>query len=206
MQILKTTTLIAIFSIKIWYGNAQTDAAMQKAFSESYTYEYYKKYSEAISVLEKIYKADHYESNLRLGWLCLSNKAYPQAAAYYQKAIDLKPYSVEAKLGIVKVFSAQESWDKVAAQYEAVLNIDDKNYTAGYWLGVIQYNRKKYESAIKLFEKLINLYPFDYDLNHMLAWSYLNAGRNNDAKILFNKALLIKPADASCLEGLSKIK
>jgi cytochrome c-type biogenesis protein CcmH/NrfG len=40
----------------------------------------------------------------------------------------------------------------------------------------------------------------------MLAWTYLNMGRNSDAKVLFNKALLIKPADASCLAGLAKIK
>ena len=68
------------------------------------------------------------------------------------------------------------------------------------------YNRKKYENAIKYFEKLINMYPFDYDANHMLAWSYLNQGRSNDAKIIFNKALLIRPGDASCLDGLSKLK
>jgi len=206
MQILKQTIILATIAIQALCCAAQTDASLQKSFSESYNLEYYKKYGEAINALDKVYKADHYEMNLRLGWLCLLNKTYSQSVSYYQKAIGLKPYSVEAKLGIVKALSAQENWDKVIAQYQAILDIDDKNYTAGYWLGVINYNRKKYEPATKLFEKLLNLYPFDYDLNHMLAWCYLNAGRNNEAKILFNKALLIKPADVSCLAGLEKIK
>ncbi|MFX4439369.1 tetratricopeptide repeat protein, partial [Acinetobacter baumannii] len=89
---------------------------------------------------------------------------------------------------------------------EDILKIDAQNVTANYWAGVMQYNRKKYEQAARHFEKVVNLYPFDYDSNHMLAWTYLNLGKNNDAKTLFNKALLIRPADSSSLEGLSKIK
>lgn len=44
---------------------------------------------------------------------------------------------------------------------------------AGYWLGVIYYNRKDYINANKLFEKVVNLYPLDYDSGIMLAWTKL---------------------------------
>lgn len=206
MQILRKTFLITIIALLSVSAKAQNEAAMQKAFSESYTQEYYKKYPEAIAPISKVSSDDNYEVNLRLGWLNYLNKNYPQSQAHYQKAVSLKPYSVEAKLGLVKPLSVLESWDKVLEQYEEILKVDAQNYTANYWAGNIYYNRKKYEAATKLFEKLVNLYPFDYDANHMLAWSYLNNGRNNDAKILFNKALLIKPADASSLAGLEKIK
>ena len=179
---------------------------LQKAFSESYTHEYAKKYADAINSLTAYYNDDSYEINLRLGWLEYLNKNYAKSLSYYQKAVNLKPYAIEAKLGIVKPLSVLENWDKVIAQYEEILQIDAQNYTANYWEGVINYNRKKYERSGKLFEKLVNLYPFDYDANHMLAWTYLNSGRTNDAKLLFQKALLIRPGDTSCLEGLSKIK
>jgi len=106
----------------------------------------------------------------------------------------------------LKPLTSLESWDKVLQLYEDILKIDPQNTFAGYWAGVIYYNRRKYEQAAKYFEKVINLYPFDYDGNHMLGWTYLNLGRSNDAKILFNKALLSKPGDASCLEGLGKIR
>lgn len=206
MQILKTTFFAAIFALLFIVANAQNEAALQKAFSESYIQEYNKKYGEAIAIIVKVNSDNSYETNLRLGWLYYNNKNYTQSQTHYQKAASLKPYSVEAKLGLVKPLSALESWDKVLEQYEEILKIDAQNYSANYWAGVIHYNRKKYDAAIKLFEKLVNLYPFDYDANHMLAWSYLNTGRNNDAKVLFNNALLIKPSDASALAGLAKIK
>lgn len=197
---------MACFVLPTFFVAAQSQAELQKAFSDSYTQEYNKKYSEAINTLTKLYDANNYELNLRLGWLCYENKNYTQSQTYYQAAVKEKPYSIEARLGLVKPLSALESWDKVQQLYNDILQIDAQNYTANYWLGVILYNQKKYEAAAKYFEKLVNLYPFDYDSNHMLGWTYLNLGRNNDAKIVFNKALLNRPADASCLQGLSKIK
>jgi tetratricopeptide (TPR) repeat protein len=206
MEILKKQIVTVFFMACATSLFAQSDAVVQKAFSDSYTQEYNKLYGEAIATLTKVYDEKSYELNLRLGWLNYANKNYTQSQGYYQKAVNLKPYAVEAKLGLVKPLSALESWDKVLQVYEDVLKVDPQNTTANYWGGVILYNRKKFEQASKLFEKMVNLYPFDYDASHMLAWTYLNMGRNNDAKALFNIALLIKPKDASCLEGLSKIK
>ncbi len=179
---------------------------LQKAFVESYTQEYNKKYTEAIASLVKVYSEKSYEINLRLGWLSYINGNYPQSQSYYQKAINLKSYSIEAKLGMIKPLSALESWDKVLLQYEEILKIDPQNANTNYWAGIIYYNRKKYETAAKYFEKGVNLYPFDYDSNHMLGWTYLNLGRAQDAKTLFKKALLSHPGDASATDGLSKCK
>ena len=198
--------ITAVIMLTAFFVQAQSQSELQKAFTDSYTQEYNKKYPEAIASLTKVYNADNYELNLRLGWLHYSNKNYVQSENFYQLAVKQKPYSIEAKLGLVKPLSAVESLDKVLQQYDDIMKVDAQNYTANYWAGVIQYNRKKYEAASKLFEKIVNLYPFDYDGNHMLAWTYLNIGKNNDAKILFNKALLNRPADASSLEGLGKIK
>jgi tetratricopeptide (TPR) repeat protein len=206
MEILKKAIITAFIICVGFWANAQNEAAMQKAFSESYKMEAAYKYSEAINALTSFNNKDSYELNLRLGWLNYLNKNYTQAQTFYQRAVSLKPYAIEAKLGYVKTLAAAENWDKVMQQYEEILKIDPQNYTANYWSGVIYYNRKKYETASKIFEKLINLYPFDYDANHLMAWTCLYLGRMNDAKTLFNKALLIKPNDASCLEGLSKIK
>ena len=206
MEILKKSILVAVISVFTLTAFSQKEIAMQRAFAESYTLETKFKYNDAVALLTPIYEDNNYELNLRLGWLYYNAKNYTQSQNHYQKAVKLKPYSIEAKLGLVKPLAAIENWEKVADQYEEILKIDAQNYTANYWLGILQYNRKKYQSAIKLFEQLVNLYPFDYDANHMLAWSYLNSGRNNDAKIIFQKALLIRPGDASCIEGLGKIK
>ncbi len=207
MEILKKQIVtIAIICIAINTFAQSNSTALQKAFKDSYVQEYSKLYGEAIASLTKVYDDNNYETNLRLGWLNYQNKNYTQSQSYYQKAVALKPYAVEAKLGLVKPLAALESWDKVLQTYEDILKIDAQNATANYWAGVIFYNRKKYDQAAKLFEKVVNLYPFDYDSNHMLAWTYLNLGKSNDARTLFNKALLIQPADASSLDGLAKLK
>jgi tetratricopeptide (TPR) repeat protein len=205
MEILKRH-LITLFCLVTLGAAAQNDASLQKAFSDSYTAEYGKRYTDAIAAINKVYDEGSYEMNLRIGWLSYLNKNYTQSQNYYTRAVGLKPYSVEARLGLVKPLSALESWDKVLATYEEILKIDPQNTTAAYWAGVIQYNRKKYDLGAKLFEKVVNMYPFDYDATHMLAWTYYYLGRGNDAKVLFHKALLMHPADASSIEGLSYIK
>jgi tetratricopeptide (TPR) repeat protein len=185
---------------------AQQESTLQKAFSDSYAAEANKKYGDAIGILERNCDEKGYECNLRLGWLHYLNRNFLQSQQYYQKAASLKPYAVEAKLGLIKPLSALESWDKVLQTYEEILKVDPQNQSANYWAGVIHYNRKKYEQAARYFEKTVNLYPFDYDGNHMLAWTYLNLGRSQEARILFNKAMLNRPGDASCKDGLSRIR
>jgi tetratricopeptide (TPR) repeat protein len=81
-------------------------------------------------------------------------KNYSESIQYYDKAISLKPYAIEARFGCVKPLSATENWERVKAQYLQILKIDPQNTTANYWLGVIYYNRKEYTNANKLFEKV----------------------------------------------------
>ena len=125
---------------------------------------------------------------------------------YYQKAIDLKQYSVEARLGFVAPANADKKYDKAYQKYEEILKIDPYNSIANYWVGVNYYTIKKYDVAAKYFELVVNMYPFDYDSNHMLGWTYLNLGKADQAKLLFEKALLSKPDDKWAKDGLAKCK
>lgn len=185
-------------------AQSQTFADLQKAFGASIIAEAKGNYTDAINQITPVYSDKNYECNLRLGWLYYLLQNYTKSESFYKVAVGLKPYSVEAKLGYIKPLSVLESWDNVLKQYEEILKIDPQNYTANYWGGVINYNRKKYDVAAKYFEKIVNLFPFDYDANHMLGWTYLFQGKKAEAKVLFQQALLIRPADASALDGLSK--
>ncbi len=182
------------------------NSARQSAFSKSYEYEKSANYAAAIKEVKNVYDANDYFNNIRLGWLLYLGKNYTESIKYYDKAIALKPYAIEARFGCVKPLSAIESWEKVKAHYLQILKIDPQNTTANYWLGVVYYNRKDYVNANKLFEKVVNLYPLDYDSVIMLAWTKLNLGKAADAKVLFNHALTIRPNDASALSGLKLIK
>jgi tetratricopeptide (TPR) repeat protein len=180
--------------------------ALQQAFSKSYQYEARGNFSDAIAAMKAVYQEDSYEINVRLGWVTYLAGQFTESSAYYQKAVTLKPYSVEAKLGLANPASALGNWDQVIAQYKDILTIDPQNTTANYRLGSIYYGRKDYATAEKHLEKVVNLFPFDYDSMVLYAWTSLKLGKLREASVLFNKVLLIRPSDVSAQEGLSLIK
>ncbi|MPL89368.1 hypothetical protein SDC9_35402 [bioreactor metagenome] len=199
-------TVTVCFLIMAMIISAQNQAIWQQVFYKSYEAEKTGKYTIAINELKKVYKTDNYFVNIRMGWLHYLSRQHAEAEKYYLNAIRLKPYSIEARFGIVKPYSATEQWEKVKQQYHQILKIDPQNTIANYWLGVIYYNRKDYLNAVKLFEKVVNLYPLDYDSVIMLAWTKLNLGKQAEASILFNHAITLRPNDESATSGLKLIK
>ncbi len=179
---------------------------LQEAFSRSQEFEGRGNFTDAISSMKSIYQEDSYEINLRLGWVTYLNGSFTESAAYYQKAVKLKPYAIEPKFGYVYPASALGNWDQVISQYNDILTIDPQNTLANYRMGSIYYGRKDYTKAEKYLEKVINLYPFDYDSMILFAWVNYKLGKLREAQVMFNKVLLHKPKDTSALEGLSLIK
>lgn len=206
MENLKRIGLVVCAMFVFSTLKAQSQSSFQTAFSKSYESEQAGNYTSAINDIKSIYKPDSYISNIRLGWLNYLAKQYIESIKYYDKAIALKPYAIEARFGCIKPLSAIESWEKVKNHYLQILKIDPQNTVANYWLGVVYYNRKDYANAMKLFEKVVNLYPLDYDSVIMLAWSKLNLGKQADAKVLFNHALVLRPNDSSALTGLKQLR
>lgn len=206
MENLKLRAVIFLFTLPFIAAFAQNDPKTQAAFTESSKAEAAENYSLGISSLKAVYRADDYPINVRLGWLNLLSKQYTESVSYYDRAIRLKPYAIEARFGMIKALNYLESWDKVKEQYEAILKIDPLNTTSLYWLGVLLYNRKDYDNAAKDFEKIVNLYPMDYGSVIMLAWTRLYQGKKSDARVLFNHALLLSPDDASATSGLNLLK
>ncbi len=207
MKISKTIMILALIAFA-FVLNAQDYEALEEAFSESYTLENEGNYSKAIELMKQQYEdnKDMYELNLRLGWLTYLSGSFVESSAFYKKAIDLKPVSIEAKFGYIYPASALGNWEQVKNQYIKILEIDPENTRANYYMGMIYYGKEDFQTAYKYFEKVVNLYPFEYDAIIMLAWTNYKLGKLREAKILFNKVLLIRPDDDSAQEGLDLIK
>lgn len=206
METLKMLFIAIVSTLAIGELRAQTDTKIQEAFAKSYKSELAGNFNVSVSEVRSVYQTENYSMNARLGWLLFLSKQYTESVNYYDKAIKLKPYAIEARFGMIKALNALESWDKVKEQYETILRIDNQNTTSLYWLGVLLYNRKDYGNAAKNFEKIVNLYPMDYGSVIMLAWTRLYQEKNADAKVLFNQALLLSPNDSSAILGLNQIK
>ena len=211
MEILRKTVfgfwLLATGFIFSLSGNAQTTAkTIEDAFEQSYILQEKANYTGAVSTLKAVYDENSYEINLRLGWVTYLGGLFTESTAYYQKAMKLKPYAIEAKFGFVYPAAALGNWDQVIAQYNDILKIDPQNSIANYRMGSIYYGKLDYAAAEKYLEKVINLYPFDYDSNILFAWTNLKLGKNREAQVLFHEVLLIKPNDKSAMEGMGLIK
>ncbi len=207
METLRKSLFIVIALTTLSFTAFSQDyKAIQNAFEKSYLYEYSGDYSKAIDQLKEVYDESSYEVNLRLGWLTYMAGFFTESAAYYQKAIDLKPLSIEAKFGFTYPASALGNWEQVKNSYKEILKIDPQNSVANYKLGSIYYGNEDYTTALKYFEKIINLYPFDYDGLLMYAWTNLKLGKFREAEVLFNKVLMNQPNDKSAIEGLGLIK
>ena len=205
MEFLKKLLLIVLLT-STYLLPAQNTEEIQKAFKESYAFEAQGKYSDAVKAVKKVYKADSYPVNLRLGWLTYMAGQFTESVSYYSKSIKLKPLSIEARLGMTYPASAMGNWDNVITQYKEILKIDANHYTANLKLGQIYYSRKDYSSAEKYFNVVLNFYPFTYDPVINAAWNYLKMGKMREAKVLFDYALMLSPGDTSALAGLEQIK
>jgi tetratricopeptide (TPR) repeat protein len=177
-------------------------AQVQRAFKESMSLETQNKYSQAVATLKGVYDQNSYETNLRLGWLTYLAGQQTESLNYYQRAINLLPMSIEAKLGYTYPASKLEQWDSVLSQYLAILRIDPNHSFANYHTGLIYYYRKKYTDAERYFLKVQNLYPFDTSNMLMLGWTKYFLGKKSEAKVLFTKVLLGSPDNSSATQGL----
>ena len=206
MDFLKKIGFNLICFLLITNVSAQDYKLLQNAFAQSYVFEANKNYVGAIEILLKVSNEKTYESNLRLGWLYYASQNYSESINHYQKACDVMPASIEAKLGIVLPLTALGSWDKVITVYNEILKIDSKYAVVNYKLGLIYYTRENYALAKKYFDVYLNLFPFDFDILNISAWNNFRMGNVEIAKSLFNKALLVYPNNSDCLEGLRQCK
>lgn len=201
-----TAALIIMFFFTGLYAQSSNFSASIKGFQASYLNEATGNLQGAIDDLKNVYDEDSYEINLRLGWLSYSAGLFTEATSYYNRAIDLKPFAIEPRFGVILPTAAMGNWEIVINQYKKILEIAPSNTIAMHRLGLVYYGRKEYDTAEQLFDKVVNLYPFDYDGLLMLAWTKFQLKKFREAKVLFNKALMHSPGGQSALEGLELLE
>lgn len=205
MEILKKKIIWTVFLAFIFSTTQASDPVedLISNFAASYEAEDKGEYNVALNIMKEIYDENGYEINLRLGWLAYQAGFANESISYYNRAMNLKPYSIEPKLGITYPLSSMGNWDALEKQYLDIIEISPHNNTALYNLGLIYYNRKQFEKAEVHFKTLVNLFPFDYDSLLMFAWTNFQLKKYREAKVLFQKALLNDPDSESAKEGLN---
>ena len=179
---------------------------MASAFKTSIEHEANAEWSKAIDAMKAVYASEGYEVNLRLGWLYYQQGTFSESMVYYQRACELMPLAIEARMGYVLPASALGNWKVVEAKYNEVLAIDANHAVVNYRMGMLHYGREDYQGASKYFENVVNHYPFDKDGLLMMGWTSYRLGKTREAQVLFQKVLWIDAENASAKEGLALIR
>jgi tetratricopeptide (TPR) repeat protein len=197
--------IVTVFAISTHPDNPDSKI---KIFNQSIAYESEMNYKKALETMVSSYEdnKNDYLFNLRLGWLYYLNEKYDSSIKYYTNSKKIKQSAIEPMLGLTLPLAAQDKWDEVKKQYEAVLGADPKNFTANLRLGQIYLNGTDYQNAKKYLEVVHNLYPAEYEPNLSLGWTYYYLGNKSKAKELLTNALMLSPNDKLAKEGLELLK
>ena len=208
METIKALTLSIIFSLAVNISQAQNGnfLKLRQAFKTSYEKEAFEKWQDAIDALESVYVEDSYECNLRLGWLYYNSGNQHESSMHYKKSIELKPFAIEAKFGLIYPIYSMGNMQEVIKLYNEILTIAPNNTQALYQLGTIFFYQKEYEKASKLYSKIVDLFPFGYDGLIMLAHTNFHLKKFREAKVLYNKVLLYNPDEQIALESLKLLE
>ncbi len=209
---MKRFVLFSAFSALLIIVFFAADAATQsndkvKIFHNSIIQENNKNYKNAIAEIMKIYDANKnsYTFNIRLGWLNYLNNDLENSVKYYKNAINIKPNSIEAYLGITLPLSKQNNWETVQNSYKNILKIDSKNYTANLRLGQIYLNNSDFSAAKNYLEKAFDQFPSEYEPNLSLGYTYYYLGNKSKANDLLTTAVMLNPDDSIAVAGLKLI-
>ncbi len=179
---------------------------IKEAYYSSYNYEKMGDYKDAIKVLIPVYKKypDGYTINLRLAWLFYLNKNYQNAIKHYQKAAMILPYSVEPKLGLMRVYNTIGDYDNSLKVGNSLLKTDYYNYYGNYYEIVALMGKKNYKVASELAQKMLTLYPTSVLFLNVLAENYWYMGKKETAKKIFKDVLILDPNNVIAKEYLKK--
>lgn len=203
---MKKLLLTGFILFQFTIGSAQQKNLLS-AFEASYAFQANLEYENAFDVLQKVYPDNliNYELNLRLGWLSYMLGEFNRSEAYYTKALEIKPLSLEALNGKILPLLAKQKYNDVIKLSEKSLSISPNNSKAEYYIGVANYYLKDYVKSEKYLEKAINKFPFNLDINLMLGWTKFAMGKKNEAKVLFMVAQRNSPHNPSVITAIDLI-
>ncbi len=147
--------------------------AQEGAWQKSYRLEAAGKYADAAVALDGQDKGSEAAFALsRLGWLSYLQGRYNDAIAYYTRALEKNPKSLEARLGMTLPLLAQQRWREAALYARQVIGESAWDYTAHQRLLVAEEGMRDWHAMAEHAERLTERYPAD-----ATAWVYLARAR-----------------------------
>lgn len=200
------TRALLFFSVYISLFFPATGSSAVDPWAESHRLEMLTQYESAAKSIEGIIKnnPNNEFAVLRHGWLNYLRGAHSESIRDYQKALDINPQSLDARLGLILPLIAQQRWREVAAHADKVLDVAPWNYFAHVRLMISEEGEQKWDTLAKHAEKVHQRYPSDATVLVYLARA--NDWMKNDkaARQAYEKVLQRIPDHIEARQYLSK--
>jgi hypothetical protein len=129
------------------------------------------------AALSALRHGETYNACLRLGWLAHRRGDAARSLAYYRRALDLAPGSLDAWLGVVQALSALQRWDQAGAETEALLQEYPEHWGALRSLALVRYGQGRFPEAEALYAQALERTPGDPLMELGLGLSLVRQGR-----------------------------
>lgn len=165
--------------------------AQPDPWSESYRLEYLGKHADALALIEPI--ANRQPVNefaiLRSAWLLHLQGKYAEAEKRYQRAAEVNPRSLEAKLGLMLPQMALYRWNDAIQSGRKVLADSPWNYTAHVRIMISEEALSRWEDLAKHAAEVSSRYPADATV--LVYWARAEAAlkRTRKARELYAQVL-----------------
>jgi len=133
-------------------------------------------------------------------------KRTDEAVALYERALFLRPDSVDAHNNLGVAFMAQGRIDEAVTHYERAISLDPAHASAHNNLGIALVAQGKLDQAVVCHHRALALDPDHVDAHVALANIFKYQGRFDDAMAEYERAIAIRPDYADAHFIRSEIK
>jgi tetratricopeptide (TPR) repeat protein len=148
---------------------------------------------------------EHFEAYMQLG-LLHSIKDDPLAIAYFNNALEVRPYDKEAMYGLGMYQQEHEQYNEALKTYHKLIEVHPDFREAHYNLGYVHmYYLQLYRQATIHFTDAIEIDPNYYQAYYNRGYSFELLGDIGNAAKDYRKSLSIQPDYDLAAKGLSRV-
>ena len=128
-----------------------------------------------------------------------------QAAACYQRALQLKPEYADAHNNLGNVFKDQGKPDEAVACYQRALQLKPEYADAHNNLGNVFKDQGKSDEAVACYQRALQLKPGFAEVHNNLGNVFMDQGKPDEAAACYQRALQLKPEYADAHNNLGNV-
>jgi tetratricopeptide (TPR) repeat protein len=174
-------------------------------WAESYRLEGLKDFRQAAQVIAPFTATNEF-AQLRHSYLAYLQGHYDDSYKGYQRALEMNPLSLDARLGMTLPLLAQQRWTEAAARARQVLDQCAWNYTAHVRLLVCEDALKQWDVLARHGQDLARRYPSDATALVYWARGEDHLGNQEGAGRAYQRVLQLYPGHKESLDYLNRPK